>query len=93
MSPKPESAELRLRVTPRSSRPKVEIAESGEIKVWVTAPPVDGEANVAVIQTLAKALGIAKSRLEIVGGDTSRNKTVRVEGLSTEDALRKLAEA
>jgi len=90
MPPRPESCEIRIRVTPRSSRNKIEAAGSGEFKVWVTAPPVDGEANEAVRQLIAKALGIAKSNVSVVGGETSRSKTLRVEGLGLTDVAERL---
>jgi len=93
MSPRPESADFQVRVTPRSSRNKIEVAGPQELKIWVTAPPVDGEANAAVCQLLAKALDIAKSRIGIVNGDSSRNKTIRIEGLSVLDVLQKLTQA
>lgn len=51
----------------------------GRLKVAVTAPPVDGEANVAVIELFAKSLAISKRQIEIVAGQTSRRKTVRLD--------------
>lgn len=73
-------AELRIRVTPKSSRNRVE--PGTPLKVYVTAPPADGEANRAVVETLSKALGVPKSRLEIVSGHSGRDKTVAVQGLT-----------
>jgi len=67
-------------VQPRASRAKVGPEHDGRLKVAVTAPPVDGEANAAVIATLAKALGVGRSAVEIVAGATGRRKTVRVTG-------------
>ncbi|MBA3462842.1 MAG: DUF167 domain-containing protein [Deltaproteobacteria bacterium] len=69
-------------VQPRASRAKVGPIHDGRLKVAVTAPPVDGEANAAVIETLAKALGVAKSAVEVIAGTTSRRKTVRVSGVA-----------
>ena len=80
---------LVVRVTPKSSRNAV-VVEGDAVKVYVTSPPADGEANAAVIAVLAKALGIAKSKLAIVRGESSREKTISVEGLSAEEALRRL---
>lgn len=80
---------LVVRVTPKSSRNAV-VVEGDAVKIYVTAPPADGEANAAVIAVLAKALGIAKSKLAIVRGESSREKTISVEGLSAEEALRRL---
>ena len=69
-------------VQPRASRAKVGPVHDGRLKVAVTAPPVDGEANAAVIETLAKALGVAKGAVEVIAGTTSRRKTVRVAGIA-----------
>ena len=69
-------------VQPRASRAKIGPVHDGRLKVAVTAPPVDGEANAAVIETLAKALGVSKSAVEVIAGATSRRKTVRVSGIA-----------
>ena len=82
-------AELRIKVTPKSSRNLVEPGEP--VKVYVTSPPADGEANKALGETLSKALGVPKSRIEIVKGQTSRDKTVVVQGLSDEERATRLA--
>lgn len=67
-----------VRVTPRASREKVEVAE-GVVRVYVTCVPEDGKANRAVTEALARALGVAKSRLSLVRGATSRDKTFRLD--------------
>jgi uncharacterized protein len=69
-------------VQPRASRAKVGPVHDGRLKILVTAPPVDGEANAAVIELIAKTLGVAKSAVSVVAGATSRRKTVRVEGVA-----------
>jgi uncharacterized protein len=69
-------------VTPRASRAKLGPMHDGRLKVAVTAPPVDGEANAAVIELIAKALGVAKRDVEVTAGASSRRKTVRVTGVS-----------
>jgi len=68
---------IAVRVTPNASRNRV-VAEDGTIRVYVTTVPEDGKANVAVIELLAKAIGLAKSRLQLVRGATSRDKVFRV---------------
>jgi uncharacterized protein (TIGR00251 family) len=68
-------------VTPRASRTRVGPLQGDRLKVAVTAPPVEGEANAAVIEALARALGVARARVVIVRGDGSRRKTVRVVGV------------
>lgn len=82
-------ADLTVRVTPRSSRNKVEVVD-GQVRVWVTASPTDGQANEAVIQVLAKSLGVAPSRVSLVRGHTGRDKTLRIVGLGLEEAIGKL---
>ncbi|WP_037087136.1 DUF167 domain-containing protein [Cereibacter sphaeroides] len=67
-----------VRVTPRAARAKVELKE-GVVRVHVTCVPEDGKANRAVTEALAKALGVAKSRLTLVRGATSRDKTFRLD--------------
>jgi uncharacterized protein (TIGR00251 family) len=69
-------------VQPRASRAKVGPLHDGRLKVAVTSPPVDGEANAAVIELLAKTLRVAKSAVRVVAGATSRRKTVEVTGVS-----------
>ena len=78
-----------MRVTPRSSRNRAEVAE-GAVKVWVTASPTDGQANLAVCELLAKRLDVPKSAVSIVRGESSRDKQVLVQGLSTDEALLRL---
>ncbi len=60
------------------------------LRVRVTAPPEEGRANDAVVALLAKALGVPKSRVRILRGHTARNKVVSVEGLTPEEAARRL---
>ena len=63
------------------------------MKAYVTAPPEGGKANEAVVAVLAKALGVAKGRVTIVRGHRGRNKMVSIDGLSEDDALRRLESA
>ena len=79
-----------VQVVPRSSRTAVGTRVGDRLRVAVTAPPVDGAANQAVIEALAEALGVRRSAVTIVRGETGRKKTVRIEGASRA-ALEKLA--
>jgi uncharacterized protein (TIGR00251 family) len=54
----------------------------GSLKVYVTAPPEDGRANEAVVETIAEWLGVKRRQVEIIRGATSRNKVVAVAGVS-----------
>lgn len=67
-----------VRVTPRASAERV-LVEGRLIRVAVTAVPEDGKATRAVIKLLAKAIGVPKSRLLLIRGETSRDKSFRVE--------------
>lgn len=81
------SAELRVRLTPRSAREGVVLREDGTLAVRVSAPPVDGRANAALERLVARTLGVPPSRVSVVRGARSREKTVRIEGLDA-DGLR-----
>ncbi|MCV2865488.1 DUF167 domain-containing protein [Albidovulum sediminicola] len=70
-------AEISVRVTPRASRNAV-VVEDGAIRVYVTVVPESGKANEAVRKLLAKELGVAKSRLVLVRGQTARDKIFRL---------------
>ncbi len=72
-------ATIEILVQPRASRAKLGPMHDGRLKVAVTAPPVDGEANAAVIELLAKELGIPRRQIEVIAGASSRRKTVRIE--------------
>jgi uncharacterized protein (TIGR00251 family) len=72
-----EGAEIAVRVTPKASRDRI-VVEEGQIRVYVTTVPEDGKANAAVQKILAKALGIPKSRLTLIRGQTSRDKVFRI---------------
>jgi uncharacterized protein (TIGR00251 family) len=69
-------------VTPRAARDKVGPMHDGRLKIAVTAPPVDGEANAAVIDLIARTLGVAKSAVSVIAGASSRRKTIRVIGVA-----------
>lgn len=69
-------------VQPRASRARLGPIHGDRLKVAVTSPPVDGEANAAVIELLARALGVGRGDVEVVAGASSRRKTVRVRGVA-----------
>lgn len=70
-------AEIAVRVTPKASRDRI-LVEDGALRVYVTAAPENGKANQAVQKRLAKALGLPKSRLKLIRGQTSRDKVFRI---------------
>lgn len=69
-------------VVPRSSRTSVGPMVGGRLKVAVTAPPVDGEANAAVVDAVAKAFGVRRSAVTIAQGERGRRKTLAIDGAS-----------
>ena len=79
-----------MRLQPRASSSRITGEKDGVIQVRVTAPPVDGEANAALEKLVAKKLGIAKSKVKVVKGETSREKLLEIDGLGEEDARRTL---
>ena len=79
-----------MKVAPRASRDQVRGVENGALKVMLTAPPTDGKANKALIKLLAKRLGVAKGRVEIASGHTSRAKRVAVEGVDAAQVTERL---
>ena len=78
-----------IRVQPRASRNAIEI-DGERIMVRVTAAPESGKANDAVVALLAKRLGVPKRSVQIVRGYKSRDKGIRIEGISSVDAIERL---
>jgi len=81
-----------VQVVPRASRTAVGPVVGERLRVAVTSPPVDGEANSAVIDALARAFGVRRSAIEILHGERGRRKTVRIAG-ATRAALEKLLDS
>ncbi|HHU87172.1 MAG: DUF167 domain-containing protein [Pelotomaculaceae bacterium] len=81
---------FKVRVQPRSSKNQIAGLFDDSLKVRLTAPPVEGEANEACCAFLAKVLAVPRLRVEIAAGQSSRNKLVRVEGLNIEQVLKAL---
>jgi uncharacterized protein len=88
LSEKDGAVTLDIAVKPRSSREGVGPVQGDRLCVAVNAPPVDGKANEAVVRVLAATLGVARSAVSIVRGETGRKKTVRIAGVSTAAVLR-----
>jgi uncharacterized protein (TIGR00251 family) len=84
-------AALAVRITPRASKNEItQILADGTIKIRLTAPPVEGKANAALIQFLADVLEVAPSRIEIVAGMTGRDKLVSVLDLEAGTAQQRI---
>lgn len=81
---------LTVRVQPRASRNRLVLAAPDRIVVQVTAPPVAGAANVACCTLLAEHLGLPKSRVSILRGETGRHKRVRIRAADAAHILARL---
>ena len=67
---------------PRASRSQIVGEHDGALKIQLTSPPIDGAANAELIKLLAKQLGVSKSDIEIVAGETSKSKRIKIANLS-----------
>jgi uncharacterized protein len=81
------SCTLDVHVQPRAKRDEIAGWHGERLRVRLTAPPVDGAANEALVKFLAKALGVRRSQITLTLGERSRDKTVMIEGVSL-DSLR-----
>ena len=72
---------LTVVVVPRAARDHVGPWSEGVLKVRVSRPPTDGEANTAVLAAVARAIDVAPSRIELVSGRRSRRKRLQIDGL------------
>lgn len=86
----PTGVSIRIYVAPQSSANKVVGVHNGAIKVALTAPPVEGAANKALVEFLAKLLGVPRSGVGIIAGETSRQKIVQVRGIEVGKVQSKL---
>lgn len=89
---RPGAVRFAVRVQPRASRSEIVGEHGGALRVRLGAPPVDGAANEALVELLAKALGVPRRAVRVVSGLTSRGKTVEVDGVDA-DAVRRLVAA
>lgn len=85
-----DAVTLSLRIQPRASKNEIVTMENGGLKIRLTAPPVDNAANEALIRFLSETLAVSRSRIEIISGHTSREKIVRIHGITEVDAKRML---
>jgi len=79
-----------VRVAPRSSRNQIVGVEGGALKIKLTAPPVEGAANAALIEFVAEWLDVRRSAVSIVSGDKARTKLVRVSGVTRQRLVGKM---
>lgn len=83
---------LHVRAAPKAAQSKFMGLHGDAVKIAVKAPPVDGAANEELIRFLAKSLGIAKSRIEVVRGESSRTKQILLQNAQTNDIEKKIRE-
>jgi uncharacterized protein (TIGR00251 family) len=87
----PSGATVAVKIHPRARKNAITGELGDALKVTLTAPPVDGKANEACIDFFAKLLKVPRSSVTIASGQSSRNKVIRVAGLSAEEVRRRLA--
>ena len=83
---------LSVKLQPRASANEIAGPLGAELRIKVTAPPVDAAANEALVELLAGCLDCARSRVELMRGHKSRHKAVKLHGFKPEEVLRKLLE-
>jgi uncharacterized protein len=75
---------FKVRVVPRASKSEIVGELDGALKVRIASPPVDGAANAELIKLLAKTFGVSKSEVEIIGGQISKLKQIKLNGVTAE---------
>jgi uncharacterized protein (TIGR00251 family) len=84
---------LSVKLQPRASRNEIGEPLGDELRIKVTAPPVDAAANEALVRLLAEQFDCARSNIVLLRGHTSRHKTLKVQGLSAGEVLARLGKA
>ena len=85
-----EGLRIEVKVQPRSSRNQISGEQEGALKVKLTAPPVEGEANQALVNFLARSLKLPRKNIILIRGETTRNKLIEIRGISKEQLLQTL---
>jgi len=88
-----DGVQLAIKLQPRASASEIGEPLGAELRVKVTAPPVDAAANEALLRLLAETLGCPRGRVELIRGHTSRHKIIQVHGMTAEAVLTKLTPA
>ena len=81
------SVRFAVHVQPRASRTEIAGQYGNALKVRLHSPPVDGQANDELVKFLSEKLGVSRHAVRIIGGQSSRAKTVEVDGVSAESVL------
>lgn len=81
---------VKVKIVPGSSKNKIIGAYNDALKITITAPPIEGKANKKCITYLAKYFDVAKSKIEIISGRTSKNKLIKIYDISKKEFLDKI---
>ena len=82
---------LRLHIQPGAKKTEIAGLHGEALKIRLSAPPVEGRANACLIEFLARQLGVAKSAVSLLSGETSRAKRLRIDGITANAAAAKLS--
>ena len=88
----PDGVLLSVKLQPRASKNEIGAPLGDELKIKVTAPPVDAAANEALIELLVEKLDCPRGRVELIRGQTSRHKTIKLHGFKPEEVLQAISE-
>jgi uncharacterized protein (TIGR00251 family) len=91
LAPHPEGVILPVRAQPGSRKNEIRGEQEGMLKVCVTQAPEKGKANKAIIEVLAKLLGLKKSQFELISGDTSHQKRFLVRAITVDELTQRIA--
>ena len=88
-----DGVQIAIKLQPRASKNEMGEAIGNELKIRISAPPVDSAANQALLDFLAESFACPRSAVQLVRGRTSRHKTILVRGMSAESILERIAAA
>jgi uncharacterized protein (TIGR00251 family) len=88
----PDGVLLSIKLQPRASVNQIGEPLGNELRIKVTAPPVDAAANEALLRLMAQTLGCPRGKVELVRGHTSRHKVLKIFGISEQDVTTKLSQ-
>ena len=84
---------FRVRVQPGASKNEIVGVQQDALKIRISAPPVEGRANRALVQFLAEQLAVKRSQVEILNGHATRRKTIHIIGKGTQNKLQRLIDS
>ncbi len=92
VTPHAEGVTLAVRAQPGARKNAVLGEQAGTLKVAVTAPPEDGRANAALVEVLKDCLGVKRSQVELLSGQTNRNKVFLIRNVTAEEITQRIAD-